>query len=444
MGSRTIENPRSPLHALKPLGVGTGEVESLLSYLCRLAVSHSTSTLSLSRAIAQRFELDVQEEFDWHHRRLSGMDDAALTWSSALSALTSMPRLDRLTFLPWRDVIGKNGLRMVGSGQFCPLCLAEDRAQGQVPYFRLAWELKAVAVCPTHGVRLRQRCPCCGKSGVRHQAALVMPGWCTKCGAFLGDEPREQRDVEDDAITAHELWQAREVAALLAAQGRMQTAPRRRDLVNAIRHLIAELDKGQSARFAKRVAVSKSTVHYWLHGETTPTLEASLNVASQCAISLVDLLQGNTSGWSAPSTSQQLTLLKPEPLTHAPSRNIDWQDIEARLQKILCLPTPISVREAARRLEMEPSQLYLHVNQVTRQLSQRWAAYTKRQRVANLSSAVTHLTVAVREALADGKSPNLREMSTRLDPQVLHGVQGLFGVLQDLRTLAESSQPPAA
>lgn len=92
-----IKNPRSALHALEPIGLGTTEVESLLSYFCRLAVSHSTSTLSLSRAVARRFEHEVEEQFDWYHRQLSGMGEAALTWSGALSALTSVPRLDRLT-----------------------------------------------------------------------------------------------------------------------------------------------------------------------------------------------------------------------------------------------------------------------------------------------------------------------------------------------------------
>ena len=93
----TIKNPRSILHAMQPMGLGTGDVESLLSYFCRLAVSHSTSTLSLSRTVAQRFQHDVDRNFDWHERQLSGIRESALTWSSALSAMTSVSRLDRLT-----------------------------------------------------------------------------------------------------------------------------------------------------------------------------------------------------------------------------------------------------------------------------------------------------------------------------------------------------------
>lgn len=437
-------NPRSVLHAVKPLGVGTVEVESLLSYFCRLAVSHSTSTLSLSRTIAERLEFDIEEQFDWHHRRLSGMDDAAAAWSGALSALTSIPHLDTLTFLPWREVIGKNGLQMVGPGQFCPMCLANDRSHGRTPYLRLAWELKAVTVCPIHKVHLRQHCPCCGQSDVRHRAAFVVPGWCTKCGAFLGDGLIARRYNDVSPITAVELSHANEVAALLSVQNRLDAPPQRESLLNAIRHIVQEMDAGQSARFAKRIGISKGTVHYWLQGNKTPTLNTSLRVASQSNISLTDLLRGNISGWTAPKTTQQLTLPlgKLEPRAYAPRRRIDWQEVETQINKLAQQPTPVSVREAARQLHLQPTQLYLNANAATRQLAVRWVAYTKRQRELNLQNALPHLHAAVHDILIDGKAPNLREVSARVDPQVLSSVHGLFGVLRDIQTSAEGPPPP--
>jgi len=432
-----IKNPRSALHALEPIGRGTAEVESLLSYFCRLAVSHSTSTLSLSRAVARRFEHDVEEQFDWYHRQLSGMGEAALTWSSALSALTSVPSLDRLTFLPWKDVIAQNGLPIVGKGQFCPECLAEDLASGRTPYFRLAWESKSVTVCNKHRSRLTQHCPSCRKDNVRHAASLVVPGWCTKCGAFLGSGTRDHFA----AIEPAELWRARQMGELLAAQDQMDVLPQREVLIDAVRHIIEEMDGGQSARFAKRVGVAKATIHYWLQTEKTPTLEASLMVASQSGISLAKLLTGDMDGWKAPSAGQQLALalFKPEPRRRIPRRDLDWGEIEHQLQRFLLLPTPISVREAARQLEVEPRQLYLNANQTARQLGERYMAYRKRRREANLNAAMPHLEAAGREVLLEGKALNLREMSARVPPKVLSRVQGLFDVLRDVQANIELS-----
>ena len=36
--------PRTVFHALAPMAVGTPQTEGLLSYFCRLAVSHAVST----------------------------------------------------------------------------------------------------------------------------------------------------------------------------------------------------------------------------------------------------------------------------------------------------------------------------------------------------------------------------------------------------------------
>lgn len=434
-----VLNPRSVLHALEPIGLGTGEVESLLSYFCRLAVSHSTSTLSLSRAVAQRFEYAVEEEFDWFHRKLSGIGDSALTWSSALSALTSVSRLDHLTFLPWRNVIAQNGLPIVSKGQFCTQCLADDHTNNRTPYFRLAWESKSVAVCPIHRVRLTRHCPCCGQDNVRHAAAFVVPGWCTKCGAFLGSKLKEAES--EPAIEPVELWRARQIHELLLAQQKTALEPERQSLVGAIEHIIGEMDGGQSSRFAHRAGLSKGTVHYWLQSDKTPTLDASLRVASQSGISLTHLLSGTIEGWTAPSEGQQLALglFKTESRKRAQPRAIDWDEVEERLQKFLYLPTPVPVREVSRQIGIEVRTLYLNRNQTARLLGERWLAYLKRRKQAHLEKAMPQLESVGREILMAGKSLNLREVAARVPCEVISGVQGLYYILRDVKTRLELS-----
>jgi len=272
---------------------------------------------------------------------------------------------------------------------------------------------------------------------VRHAASLVVPGWCTKCGAFLGGES----DCHDTqlAIKPVELWKARQISDLLQVQDQLEVPPRRQALVNSISHIIGEMDGGKSAQFAKRLGISKSTIHYWLQTDNTPTLEASLRVASQSGISLAKLLSGDTSGWSAPSEGQQLALalFKPEARQRAPRREIDWSDVELQLKRCLLLPTPISVREVSRRLGIEPRQLYLNFNQTTRQVGERWKTYLKRRRDAHLEEAMPHLESAGRTLLSAGKSLNLRELTAHVPAEVLSGVQGLFGVLRDVRARVE-------
>lgn len=429
----TVMNPRSVLHALEPIGLGTGDVESLLSYFCRLAVSHSTSTLALARTVAKRFELDVQGHFDWHERKISGIRESALTWSAALSAMTSVPRLDCLTFLPWKNVISQNGLSMVCKGQFCPMCLAEDLEKGQTPYYRLAWESKSVKVCHRHGTHLTQRCSSCGKDNIRHVAAIVVPGWCTKCGSFLGSSTPVA--VSQNPVEHRELWKAEQVAQMLQAQHHLERPPQRQDLIDAIEHITNEMDGGRSTHFARRVGIAKSTVHHWLQLDGTPTLEMSLQMASQSGISLAQLLQGDTRDWVAPTQGRQmaLQLLLPEGRSREPAREIDWSAIEEQLKKWLVQPTPISVLDAARQLEVEARQLYLHANQTTRLLGERWMSYCKRRRQGRLQEALPQLEEVGRQLVMSGRAVTRREVQAQLAPQVLAKIPQLFDVLRDVQ-----------
>ena len=426
-------NPRSVLHALEPIGRGTGEVESLLSYFCRLAVSHSTSTLCLSRSIAARLKHELAPNYDWHERQISGLRESALTWSAALSALTTLGGLDKLTFLPWRDVIAQNGLPLVTKGQFCPACLAADKAAGRVPYFRLSWESKAVSVCHHHKTALCKHCPSCGKDNIRHAAAFVVPGWCTHCGAFLGEPP----PVEDNskAPQPSAIWQARQVGNLVEVQQTLQTPPSRDAVTTAIKHIIASMDNSNTANFAQRIGVGKSTVHHWLKGPGTPTLRISLSIASQSGIRLTDLLTGDITHWKPPASNQQLSLqlLQLPRLERASARALDWDHIERQLQCFLKLPTPISVLEAARRLGVEARQLYLRANQTTRMVGERWKDYLARRQLEHIANALPHLEAECTTILQEGKTITKRAIQARVPAEVLSRVPQLLNVLKEVQ-----------
>lgn len=428
---------RSCLHALKPIGLGTPDVESLVSYYCRLSASHSTTTDELARFVTQKMGLELAPEFDWHARQLSGLRESALSWSAALSALTGVAGLDGLTFLPWSDVIAQNGRSLVTAGQFCPHCLAEDLQQGRTPYLRLAWESAEVAVCHRHGTPLMRHCPSCGKCNVRHAAAVVVPGWCTKCGEFLGQEGRGAEGTPEGGA----LWKAKQVSGLLAAQHRLPRPPVRADLMGAIERVIAEMDGGQAAAFARRHSLGKSTVHHWLKGPGTPKLDVSLGVALHSGLSLTQLLTGDLDGWTPPKSTAQLALPLEAPCRpeRAPARQLDWADIEMQLETMLQLPTPIPVLEAARRLNVEARQLYLRANRATRELGARWMAYARTRRDLRLEVVRPHLEAVARDVLAEGKAPNRREVAKHLPSALLGSVRSLDRVLKDVqaKVLAE-------
>lgn len=425
--SHSISNPRSTLHALAPIGLGTPGVESLLSYFCRLAVSHSVSVAALCRQLARNVGWELSEKHEWHVGNIGGIGDAASSWSSALSALTSVERLDRLTLLPWRDVIAQTSLAATRS-RWCPACFAEDRDSGKSPYFRLAWDVGAVSVCGKHRMALVNTCPDCGRTDARHKSAYVVPGWCAHCGTFLGN------GKSGASASPEELWKAIQVGALLKAQASLEAAPARQAMLDAIQALVTRLDNGKGAVFARRLGLSKTTVHYWPKEGGIPGLPAHLRIASQTGLPLPQLLTGNLTGWSLGTAEvHQLALLFPDETKRATARSIDWNKIREELHAFSRLPSAVSVSEAARRLDVDTRSLYQHANKEARVLAARWTQYMRRRKEHSVVNARVVIEAACRDILADGKAINLREIHSRVPREVLGSIRGVIDVLQEVK-----------
>jgi len=87
--------------------------------------------------------------------------------------------------------------------QFCPQCLLED----DVAYYRLQWRLAFHVICPLHGCRLLDACPCCDAPvaflrhgiGKQRQVPSNALSICTTCGFDLRNSlalPFEWADLE--------------------------------------------------------------------------------------------------------------------------------------------------------------------------------------------------------------------------------------------------------
>lgn len=420
-------NPRSELHALEPIGLGTPAVESLLSYLCRLAVSHTVSLATLSRKVASTMGWEISGRDDWSLANICGMGEAANNWSAALSAMTGVERLDNLTLLPWRDVVSQLGLTN-RSLRWCPECFARDKAEGQSPYFRLAWTVNEVTVCPEHKTELVNICPDCGRTEGRRKSAYVVPGWCSHCGGFLG------ADGERVAATPEALWKANQVGAMLAIQPALVHAPEQDVLRSTIQHLITRLDNGKSAYFAERIGLNRATVHHWMKSGGCPGLPGHLRIASQTGLSLPKVLTGDLSGWTPGLASvHQLALLFPEHGTRSTPRTLDWDKVRTEMTAMAKLPTPISVAEVARRLDVNLHGLYRNANREARILSERWKQYMKRKGAQSVEQTRSIVEAACLGMVADGQAVNLRSLKMRLTPEEFGKVQGAVYLLQEFR-----------
>ena len=94
---------------------------------------------------------------------------------------------------------------------------------------------------------------------------------------------------------------------------------------------------------------------------------------------------------------------------------------------------PVSVAEAARRLELDPRQLYCQANNEARLLGERWRQHMERQGRRSLESAREVIAAACVDILAEGAAINLREVKRRVPAEILGSVRGVIDLLTEIK-----------
>jgi len=218
-----------------PLHPRPEPLESLTSYLTRLAALNGLSTLGPLRRLC------FPSASRWASKRLSKAVRADLPIVSfdALAVLAACPveALRATTVLHVAEKFGRAGGAdrlaqffggsLAPSLRWCPRCLAER------PYHSLLWRFPWLTGCPEHGVRLLERCGHCG-SAIPVIASLPRIGVCRACGGDLRRCPVEPLD--ERAVRLAERRQ-RELAFLLSSPGGAPTGAEGACLVG--RHLAA-------------------------------------------------------------------------------------------------------------------------------------------------------------------------------------------------------------
>jgi len=261
--------PRSHLYHLAPVGLGTALVESLTSYVARLAEAHD---VSIGTLVTREVLPKVREEFRRHEYKipaikstflydahtLNGVAQRSQDWVVVLEQLTGACGLGYLTMGTWRQVIsGADLLRRRRA--WCPVCLEDWRSANQQVYEPLLWGLREVAVCPTHACPLADRCPHCG--GDQHViSAKVKPGHCGRCRHWLGMQTTATNKPSD---IGGRVALAESVGELLAIAPTLAQPPVCETLLHNLKLCILELADGSMNRFVAATGISYDILMDW-------------------------------------------------------------------------------------------------------------------------------------------------------------------------------------
>ena len=419
-----ITTPRSTLHALTPIGLGSSDVESLTSYFCRLAHSHSVSATQLARWILEHQDQCLPLELKWNQRNFVSADEETQRWAGWLSELTGVGNLDHLTFLPWRQLIGSQGLAPK-SDRWCPCCLAEDLAMNRTPYLRLAWDVAAVTACHTHKVALSNQCPHCQRTNIRSRASLVVPGYCTACGGFLGSGLTEP-------ATPESMWVSRQVGQMLSRPPLAACSEARTSTLEAV---IQRMAAGRISNFSQLMHLSKSSVSHWLTRGGLPTLRSWLCISLNGGIGLEKLMNGDLANWVLPVEPPQMTLgLPASPRKGIGSRTHDWDEIRRKMRDFLQLEEPLPLTMVCKSLDLDVKLVRLRACEEARSITALYKQHVRLKKDAEKENLRRHLEATLSARLAAGyDGMSARDVLATLRRTEMANVRHLFSSIRDVK-----------
>ncbi len=428
--------PRSTLYALAPIGMGTPLVESLTSYITRLAEVHNVfSGLLMQKVIvplvpgytpsAKQHAL-FRESGD-RSTLINGTGRPAQYTVSALETLTLRPDLSFLTLLPLEAILparAKGLIRLTKA--WCPLCYEQWRRTSQPVYDPLLWFLQEVTHCCCHQLPLSTRCPYqdCAQAlpavGWRARA-----GYCSYCQRWLGVSTGTsvEHSSLDEKTWFWQQWITQTVGEVLAFLPKSPVFLERNRIQQVIMYAVQHLAAGNFSAFTRALGIQLATVHQWHQGKALPELTMLLQLCCRLGLSLRQMLFQEVETLQLQFNPSPLL----EPLAPKETVVADEVAIYQALEEILAdnEQPPPTLGKIARQLRRADQTLYSIHPTACRTIVARYKAYVQQQKEARLRKFYDEIErVAVQlhtkgEVLNQARiASHLSQPGARRDPRV--------------------------
>lgn len=414
---------RSRLYPIEPIGLETLYVESLTSYITRLAEAHSVSigkliSVEITRLIEEGYVSDAKNRYLTFG--IGGKDSKALNGTGAtparivqaLETLTLRSDLRFLTMLAWGDELTLQGL-LRATRAWCPICYEEWRAAWQVIYEPLIWALDVVKVCPRHEQCLQLECPHCYKS-VHVLMFQSRPGYCSKCREWLGIKPQSEAfasEVLSEGELKRQLWVIDQINQLIGIMPRLSVSLSREKFRRNIAVCVNQVTEGNLSAFARLLGRHPRFVRKCFAGESYPQLSAILQICYLFGIPLLDFLTKELditdfAGLAEPLQSQQQYNLR----SPKSRKKFNVDKAEQILQEALKESPPPQLKEVIKRIgKVSKSSLYHHFSDLCKTISSQHKNYKE-------AESFTLIQSLLKEVLKSDEfpPPNLSEVAKRL------------------------------
>ncbi|MEH2207245.1 MAG: TniQ family protein [Nostoc sp.] len=409
---KPIFPPRTHLFCLQPISIGTPYVESLASYVARLAEAHSVTTGKLIT-----HEIIPCEKVKYMQKSLpiklsstgfkkiirclklwSGTGKETKFFIEKLQSLIGRKNLHFLTMLTFSEVI-PNKYLFRECKAWCPVCYQNWRTS--CIYDPLIWTLKVFTICPYHCQILQTHCPKCHKTNP-FLDANYRPGYCSKCSQWLGsykfNESLANQNVSKEEVK-WQIWVFDNVGDLLKKAPFFSSILTRNRIKTLIAICIDKATKGNKKTFAKLLGKSEGSVKRWCNGGQIPNLHTLLQICYFSNVSLLVLFTVPLTILGSNNVANNEESLVNETLQDKAEKNLiildrekqflnDLNLIEQALKGALHEYPPPSLKMLRERLGLTRNQIfYEYFSDLSYQVSSYYSQYCKcikQQRVRSL------------------------------------------------------------
>lgn len=280
---------RSCLYSIEPIGIGSIEVESLTSYISRLADNHCVTVGDIMKHLiapemGKKYINNIVvrggDGFYKSSSAINGHGILAGDFVKEISFLTSREDICKTTFTNCKELVPFRGL-LKNVRYWCPSCFQADLESGQLVYERLSWTLQTYHKCIIHDRILDSSCPFC-KSCMFTLERKSVPGYCTKCFYWLGNY-RENLSIDMDYSKSNDSM--RIFFSQLINQSFESDCFSR-----SVSFYIDNNFDGSLTKAAKCFGYSKSTLWGWREGGNLASLIALIGITSILQLDLTSFI----------------------------------------------------------------------------------------------------------------------------------------------------------
>lgn len=313
-------------------------IESLTSFLCRLALEHCCAPHRLYGALAgenwDKEQATLTKIRSAESQLINSLGHTATRASEALKKESDISNPAEMTFLFLSNLCDKKAKHFLHKiRHWCPQCYLDARLTNIPAWDPLYWAPSTTTVCLIHETSLQKTCPTCTKVQ-RHLPKFPFLDFCEYCGAdlaFKGEASCEPQQLDE------RMWFAR--AALELIESQAGTSLSRENFSSNLRNAITTHTAGKTSQFAKMTGINLCSLRNWQHAASAPTWSNFMDVSYRLNVPPAQIADQSAVFFDSTKFNCNPSLQLDKQHNHLPKKKLE----EARNAFTQLLNSPIDV-----------------------------------------------------------------------------------------------------